>query len=64
MSKEQSQRTDAWKKGYFAATICDNPYWKTYPKHESDEEHIRARQFVDGYVEKVKDAIRAEKFYD
>lgn len=41
-----------FQEGAVAKTICDNPYWKEYPKTSSlgPENEKAARAFVDGWV--------------
>ncbi len=48
--------------GFHAATICDNPFWKEYPKPSScgHDDELAARAFVDGYVAGFRQRINAD----
>jgi len=46
---------NAFEDGYKANSIYQNPYWLNYPKQTIDEEVIKARQLVDGYVHQIID---------
>ena len=44
----------AYYEGLSARSILDNPYWKKYPVQESEFEESKARHWVDGYYERLK----------
>lgn len=49
--------SDAGKQGFEASSILENPYWVNYPNPAIGGaiEECAARQFVDGYIEKLKE---------
>jgi hypothetical protein len=48
--------TPAWNEGYAATTAYANSYWASYPKDDVPvAEQRAARQWVDGYVQAIKD---------
>lgn len=49
-----SEMRIAFEQGKKAESILDNPYWKTYPKPASTEEESRGRNWVEGYLERMR----------
>jgi hypothetical protein len=49
---------DAFDQGYRANSCYENPYWTNYPNKATDDEVIKARRWVDGYVQKIIDTKR------
>jgi len=47
-------REEAFKLGFEAENLVQNPFWKDYPKNPTSEEADLGRWFVDGYVEKCR----------
>jgi len=48
---------DPYNEGYKAKSVLDNPYWLNYPNEADDDEKIKARRWVDGWVQQIIDKI-------
>ncbi len=48
-----------YNEGWMAKSILDNPYWLCYPKDSTSDDESKARHWVDGYFDKVRENANA-----
>lgn len=49
---------EAYEMGKKAESICENPFWKDYPKNPVSDDATFARYFVDGWIKKEEKCLK------